>query len=236
MREINLSRNIDEIISYSKNNPPLDAAHHILYNLPHPDADLDQIEFVVMGMNPGESKQDLIAAPGTLHEETHRADFHEKFRDGRRAVSWTSKMKEMCGTSNLIQTEAFFWSSNNTSDAFEKRFGEKPKSRKMRPYFEFCADMNIDLINTYKPRAIVFPGLGWANLMADIYNLKATTKYTMPDKPNQKIAVIYEDSRGLDWIFTPHWTGTRGLTKNRREKIGRFIARYLNRPKREIEW
>ena len=114
---------IENIIKYSEKNSELKKAHHFLFNLPIPNADMNKIEFVVMGMNPGEANSVWEIIDKGMQQETHLSDFHESYGKGREKVPWTKKTITMCGTKNVVQTEAFFWSSKNIGEAFEDRFG-----------------------------------------------------------------------------------------------------------------
>ena len=214
---------VAKIIAYSKENDELMKSHHFLFNLPQPGADLEKIDFIVFGINPGESDEDWKAIDQPLQQETHLEDFHEKYRDGRNEVAWTSKIRKYCGTDNVVQTEAFFWSSKRVNEQhFDRRFGYSFNSERCKKHLRFCAELNSELISNYRPKAIIAPGLNLIDILPSIYNLVPSCIIKCP-KTGHRLVEKYYSSEKLPWIFTKHWSGARGMTQEQTDIISKYI-------------
>ncbi|MBI1405248.1 MAG: hypothetical protein GC145_03875 [Caulobacter sp.] len=195
-----LAANIERIAAYTARHPELKSAHHFLYDLRSPPDGLPR--FVVMGINPGETKRDWDLSP-TPTEETSRFDFHRRAEPSGSALRWARLAGDYLDHADYVLAEVFFWSSPDLR-VFGERFGPLAKS----PHLDFCRDMNRDLIEVYQPEAVVAPGLGSAGLCARLYGL--TPLRTIQDA-GARVAEIYCDGV-RPWVFTKHWTGAFGLT------------------------
>lgn len=219
-----LDQCVSRIIEYTEANPVLGQAHHFLFNLPLPECDLDAVQFVVMGINPGEAPDDWLLINEPMQQETHLADFHEQYGNGRAAVPWTDWVLRMCGTNNVVQSEAFFWSSRSTRpEHFLDRFGFSMTDNACRPHLKFCRDMNAKLFESHKPSAVIVPGLGLYDLLEPIYDLSRHDTRSCPHT-GHRLVVAATDSCGIPWLFTKHWTGARGFTDSQRALIQDSIA------------
>ena len=220
---MNLDELIEEVSEYSKEHTMLAKAHHFTFAKLHPKSLSEEIEFVVMGMNPGETKQDWKEHPGNLHEETCRHDFRGVKKLGTNSENWHDNVSYFCGTSDVFLTEAFFWSSANTGKAFEEKFGATVKCPCIRPHFNFCRDQNLQLIEELNPRVVIAPGLTWRKFIASIYGLKEVKTIYCDNKPTHRLIVEYIDASRRPWIFTKHWSGARGFTNSQKDKIAKYI-------------
>lgn len=227
---MNLDSLIEEVSKYSKSMPGLKKAHHFKFAKPHPDHSKRGTKFVVMGMNPGETDQDWKDHPKSLCEEVYEETLRYDFREGKKIANnskkWRANITDICGTSDVFQTEAFFWSSGNVRRKFEEKFGAKAQCPCMRHHFEFCKSVNLKLIAKLNPNAVVAPGLGWSNFLASIYNLKSPTTVYCKEKPNHRLIIQFEDAKGLPWIFTKHWSGARGFSNSQKHVIANYIQNF----------
>ena len=137
--KIKLLRNIERVSDYTAAHTELRAAHHFLYDLRHPKD--GQPQYVVMGVNPGETARDWMIAPEPT-EETSRCDFHDEVGSGRNAIRWSKAARYFLDDADYVLAELFFWSSSD-SRAFTGRFGPLAKSK----HLPFCVELNNDLIN-----------------------------------------------------------------------------------------
>lgn len=200
-----MAANIARVADYTARHAELLAAHHFLYDLKHPRQGTPQ--FVVMGVNPGETAYDWHIAPRPT-EETSRFDFHTERGVGRSAVRWAKAASYFLDAADYVLAELFFWSSAD-GRAFVERFGPLAKSK----HLPFCVQMNRDLIETYHPRAVVLPGLTHVPLVQALYGLRPVG--TVRDG-NARVAEHYTDGK-RPWVFTKHWTAAFGFSKLQRE-------------------
>lgn len=201
-----LLRNIERLAAYTAEHAELRAAHHFLYDLRFPKEGSPQ--FVVMGVNPGETDQDWQIAPEPT-EETSRYDFHDEVGPGRSAIRWSKAARYFLDEADYVLAEIFFWSSYD-GRIFRERFGPMEKS----PHLAICAEMNRDLIDIYQPRAVVLPGLTYARLVQRLFGL---THEQSIDLSGVRVAECYSDGV-RPWVFTKHWTAAFGFSKAQREK------------------
>lgn len=162
-----LDSNIEAIRRYTAEHPELRKAHHFLYDLPL-NRDAAPPEIVVMGINPGETQVDRDACLGPT-EETWSYDFHEHSPQGRSRGSkrWRDLTAGFTAGRSVVFTELFFWSSNNHKELLE-RFGSLWGS----DHLSFCIEMNRDLIESYRPKAVIFVGLSNSKEAANIFGLE----------------------------------------------------------------
>ncbi|MDO8321327.1 MAG: hypothetical protein Q7T23_00145 [Phenylobacterium sp.] len=208
-----LLANIERLASYTKAHSDLRGAHHFLYDLRHPAQGAP--EYVIMGVNPGETEHDWTISPTTT-EETSRYDFHKEVGPGRSAIRWTSSARFFLDDADYVLTELFFWSSRD-SLAFRERYGKLALS----PHLALCTELNRALIEIYQPRAVVLPGLGNHELCRSLYELQHNETVV---HEGTRIVEHYTDGR-RPWIFTKHWTASFGFSKSQRQAVLSYIRR-----------
>lgn len=210
-----LSENVALIRSYTQANDELKLAHHFLYDLRSPQD--GEPRFVVMGINPGETPSDWEKSR-TPTEETSEYDFHVEVGSGRSAIRWSKAAAFYLDDADYVQAELFFWSSADSGKAFSDRFGSLRRSR----HLPFCTVLNEQLIQHYQPRAVVFPGIGYAGLAGDLYGLKPIA--SLSDSKHRLVEHMTDGVR--PWLFTKHWTGSFGLTMSHREAIRDYVRNH----------
>lgn len=211
-----LAANIERLAAYTADHPELRLAHHFLYDLRFPKNGVPQ--FVVMGVNPGETDRDWQIAPAPT-EETSRYDFHDEVGSGRSAIRWSKAAQYFLDNADYVLAEIFFWSSYD-SRVFVERFGPMAKSK----HLSLCVEMNLDLIEAYQPKAVILPGLTHAKLVGQLYGL---TLVEAISEGGHRIAEHYTDGQ-RPWVFTKHWTAAFGFSRAQRETTRQSIRRAVN--------
>jgi hypothetical protein len=213
-----LDSNIDAIRRYSAKHAELRKAHHFLYDLPL-NADAGPPELVVMGINPGETPRDRCACPGPT-EETSKRDFHEASPMDRSPQSkrWRTLTADFTGGRSVVFTELFFWSSKNYAELLERH---KPLWNSA--HLKFCIDMNRDLIEAYQPKAVIFVGLSNSGRVARAFGLS----HVKTHRPSGTRLVEHFQDERRPWLFTNHWTGSRGFSEPQRKAIVHYLKRCL---------
>lgn len=113
----------------------------------------------------------------------------------------------------------FFWSSKDLTE-FRRRFGSLEKS----PHLCFCTRLNKELVNEHMPNAVIFTGVTYSKLIADLYDLKYEDRL-MAVNGHRLVERFTDGVR--PWIFTKHWSGSRGFSKGQRYAIKNYIAQKL---------
>jgi hypothetical protein len=213
-----LDSNIEAIRRYTAKHAELREAHHFLYDLPLNER-AGPPEVVVMGINPGETQIDKDACPGPT-EETSKYDFHEHSPLGRSPGSkrWRDLTAKFTGGRSVVFTELFFWSSKNHAELLE-RFESLWGSRRLR----FCIDMNRDLIEAYQPKAVIFVDLNNSKKAASAFELEYVETLRVY---GTRVLEHYRDKH-RSWLFTKHWTGSRGFTVAQRDAIRGYLEQNL---------
>lgn len=207
-----LMTDIEEIEQYTGRHQELLKAHHFLFDLVHPVGATPK--FVVMGINPGESKgNDLHPGPT---QETSKFDFHGV---GRASLPWTRKTLKFLDGEPFVMTEIFFWSSVDEADF--RVGGRYEGPLKQSPHLEFCVRKNKKLIAAYRPRAVIVAGLGQSSLCATAFELDHVRTVRRNDR--KRTCEIYRQKNGVPWIVAKHWTGARGFTCEDAELIKNSI-------------
>jgi hypothetical protein len=219
MERTRLDSNIEAIRRYRDENAVLQQAHHFLYDLPL-DKHAGRPEVVVMGINPGETQFDRDSCLGPT-EETWQHDFHADSRLGRSQGSkrWRDSMKFFSLGRPVIQTELFFWSSNDQAE-FKERFGPLWASKHLR----FCTDMNRSLLDIYQPRFVIFVGLSDSARVAGQFGLRLIDSVK---EHRHRLVDHYEDSV-RPWFFTKHWSGSFGFSQSQKDRIKDYIQKHTN--------
>jgi len=220
-----LDNDKETILAYMEQNIELKYSPYIIYDLPLPDSDKNNVEFVVMAINPGESARNWKYLNDVESFKNKPDGSYFVTSKGRRQSPWSKQIKKFCGTDNVVQTEAFFWSTKSIKDEdFKDRFGYSFKSKECQKHLVFCKQLNQERINFYNPKALVVSGLGLIKQIADLYNLKPSRTIKCPEKGHRLIETFRCD-QDRPWIFTKHWSNSRGFTENQKDIISNYITR-----------
>lgn len=214
---------LNSVRTYSKANSDLSLSHHFLYALPiDPIASQASYDFLVLGVNPGETDDswDIINEPG--QEESFEHDFHEVAnRTTRGRENWRKKIRSTLPQGATILSELFFWSSKNIAE-LNKRF---PTWRDGQ-HIAFCTAKNIELIESVRPQAVIFSGFSEIKLVRNLFGLRQQ-KVERCCACDLKIAELHDDGT-RKWFFVPHLSGSKGVTNRQRKLASDFISRELN--------
>src|SRR5262249_48305597 len=134
---------------------------------------------------------------------------------------WLANLEFFLGTTNVVLTYCFFWSARNGME-FQKRYGALSWLRNSS-HLKFCAILNRELINRYQPKAVIFTGVSHAELVANCYNLQHVNSVSIT---NNRLIEHYSDGKH-PWIFTKHWSGSFGFSKEQRKRTRSYIASVL---------
>ena len=222
--------NLNKIRSYTRMHRELMKSHHFLYNCPLGKVS-DKAEAIVIGMNPGETKDDWKYNKNLPCEESHEFDFHDeldKQGDNRSqsSINWERTCNEYLGTDEIFLSEFFFWSSSQVGEdkkkgeTFKDRFGNTFKNS--QHHLHFCKEQNLDLIKYHQPKIIVGTGTTHADFLGQIYNLNHIK--TIEDKYGSKRrrVIIHFELMNIPFLFTPHWTAGR-VSNSEKSKIKEYI-------------
>lgn len=211
---------LEEIRNYTTANPALRACHHFSFDFRL--GAFDRATFIIMGLNPGETPDDYGVAPGPA-EESSLVDYRQGV-DSPSRRRWFRTCREIVGGDSVTLSELFFWSSPDLR-ILQARLGPLARS----PHAAFCRDLNQRLIAAHQPAAVVLPGLSLIPLAAALYGLTLVT--TLHDAKGRLI--VHCEQNGLPWIFTRHWSGARGFTRESRETISAYLRALPMRRARE---
>ena len=220
-----------EIVDYTAKHPELQKAHTFVYDYPVFDnfRTLGKPEFVVMGINPGETEPDREErkrweAQGRVWI-TRPSTWNGARSYTRSAKVWADNCKYYTNSERVVSTEVFFWSATDGSE-FNQRFGMLWKS----PHLGFCVRMNRVLLDAYSPRAVIIPGIGLAEKIRAEFKLTLIDSKVDSRNGNNLIKHYRDRNSGLPWIFTKHWTGSFGLSEEQRMAMRTYIQGVLNEP------
>lgn len=215
MNREKLDRAIESIRDYTGKHPALSCAHHFLYDLPL-DKKAGRPKIVVMGINPGESERDRQACHGPT-EETWNHDFHETVTSGRSRGSknWRKNAIFFADGQSVVFTELFFWSSSNLVE-FRQRYGGPWWASQ---HLAFCVEKNRILISEYRPKSVIFTGIGSSNRVAEVFGLQLVDTRK---SGGSRLVVHYRDEF-RPWFFTKHWSGSFGFSNNQKLAIKNYI-------------
>ena len=223
-----IEETILNIREHTMQNPELLNAHHFTFDLKIQDHTQTTNNYIVIGLNPGETGCYQICEGPT--EESSLKDFFIDAGLGktRSATRWSDCAEYFLGTNgNIIATNFFFWSSRNSTSEFTKKFSYQYIKN---PHFDFCRDMNIRLFDYYKPNVIVAPGISMSQLMKKKYNLgQMVNQLTNFDHSNNRNIRLIEhyDYQGIPFIFTKHWTARWGANTDEKAQIKEYLEDYL---------
>lgn len=212
----NLHRALEAIRSFPHKHPSLMKSHHFLFDLPM-DSNTTRCEYIMMGINPGETDADWTHAPRSAAENypieaSSSYDFRiaRKIVKNRSAKNWDTRSKSVLGTSDIFYTELFFWSSRNQKE-LEKRFGALTDLND--DVLLFCKEQNEVMFRARSPKAVVFSGLGHLNLVSNLYGLTPLRGGRMDLKNGSARLLIAKTDGARPWFFLPHLTGSRGFSR-----------------------
>lgn len=133
--------------------PELKKAHHFVFDCPLDRSYQVPSEYVWLSVHPSEGDDDWNLCPHNT-EETRDYNFQLEHGPSVGSQGRLKKLRWFLGD-ELFQrttlTMQFFWSVNNTNAAFKERFGY-PFNR--HPHQDFCNQMNLELINRIRPKAV----------------------------------------------------------------------------------
>ena len=222
-RSKDLEELLDDVRRYGSKHSELRAAHHFLFSLPHPcSLNTTQVDFLVMGINPGETAACRAIAKGEGNEESFLEDYQQRGSDytpGRRR--WFARVQRILPGAACVFSELFFWSTPSTSD-LKKRYGPLHKNK----HLDFCRDANLRLLDLLRPRVVVFPGLTAIPVVVNKYSLSVMRNPPIRCKrTSHRLVEHFADGAGRDWIFTKHWSGGRGFSREQEEVIKDYILK-----------
>lgn len=213
-----IQQNIRRIREYTAEHPELQQAHHFLYDKRYCSKE-QPVQYVVMGVNPGETSPDWEQWPasrGTPTEESSEFSFHAHGEPSRSAKAWRARVTNILGTDAVVLAEAFFWSSKDRSE-LEKRYGRLEGSA----HLEFCASLNRDLLDFHQPKCVIVSGLRDRDLLSSAYSLKRGE----PAINGAKGRLIEPFTDGIrPWIFTKHLSAGF-FAAGERDQIKAYLAR-----------
>lgn len=204
-----------KVRKYDLQNPDLHQSHHFLFGK-FTQRELSSPNVLLMGFNPGETKQDWLKTKGSRSEESLLIDFHSDHPTPS-AKRWYSAIDFFLPNSNIIMTELFFWSTSNIAE-LERKYGTLDSRNK---HLDFCTGINHQLIEALNTKLIIFSGLTHLKRVAKIFGL---TVLNIESVDGSKVAALAIDEKNRKWIFTKHWTGSFGFTMRQRNAVKDIIA------------
>jgi hypothetical protein len=211
---IELTALLTNVRDYDSNSFDLKKSHHFLFGK-YLFRNKSCHNVILMGFNPGETNSDWVKTNGERSEESFQYDFHSS-NPTSAAKRWNSAVDYFLPNSNIVSTEFFFWSTPNIKDLVKKYGPIDPSNC----HLNFCIDINSQLIKLLKPDLIIFTGISHASIVAKMYELHITETIT---ENNSKIAISAHDKHKNKWIFTKHWTGSFGFSKDQKTIIKNLI-------------
>jgi|GEM_PF-4143397 len=209
---------LEEIRTFPDKHPSLMKSHHFLFDLPI-DNGVTHCEYVLMGINPGETNADWTLAPrgvGEIYptEASSAYDFRiaKKVEKNRSAKNWDTRSRNLLGTSNIFYAELFFWSSANQEE-LEARFGRLKDLKKN--VLLFCKEQNDVMFKERRPKAVVSSGLGNMDLVSDLYGLVPLDAGRSDLRSGNTRLLIVKTDGTRPWFFVPHLSNSRGLSRER---------------------
>ena len=167
-------------------------------------------------------------------EETYSYDFHDdkdpsvwlsksKKKKPRNSLNWTKKITQICGNNKVVQSELFFWSSNDKGKAFKEKFGYE--LIKNNPHLKFCVRQNKLLIRFYKTKLVIYNGLGEEKELINQFNLVNKSITYRKKTSSKKLAVGYMDESDRPFLILDHISSSRGQKNLDRENMGILVSR-----------
>lgn len=201
---------IDMIEKYTKKNSDLWRCHHYMFDKPLLDDELivDRLDYLVMGINPGETEQCRNKFPKSDNkipfEETSRRNDLLSDQKEISSLKWEKKCIDILGKSKIILGEMFFWSTPKERDIYQYFSKEQ-----LVNHYRFCTEINIAMIKIRQPKVIVFPGISKEIKVAELYNLKPSNRKLIFDCHQRGKLLSFWSHEAIPWVFSKHWSGAR---------------------------
>ncbi|MBG0803985.1 hypothetical protein IYW40_21210 [Methylocystis sp. H4A] len=213
---------LEAIRTFPDKHPSLMKSHHFLFDLPI-DNNVTGCEYILMGINPGETDADWTRAPrgaGEIYptEASSSYDFRvaRKIEKNRSAKNWDTRSRKVLGTSDIFYTELFFWSSPNRGK-LEAQFGRLKDLKKN--VLLFCKEQNEVMFKERHPKAIVVSGLRDLGLVSDLYGLSPLDDGRLDLNSGDARLLIAKTDGTRPWFFLPHLSGSFGFSGERMSMI-----------------
>lgn len=203
-----ISKALGKIRNYPKEHKELLNAHHFVFNVPL-FKNIVKADAIIIGLNPGETREDFLYNKDLPTEESSEFDFHDIIGKSKSATKFQNRCKFYLETENIFLTEFFFWSSNQAGEdkkkieTFSGKFGYKFLDC---PHFNFCKKLNLELIKYHNPKIIIALGNSYREFFSSIYNLKFI-KDSRCELDKRTLAIAHYEFLNIPFLFTPHWTG-----------------------------
>jgi hypothetical protein len=195
-----------KVIEYTNQHSELGEAHHYDFAITLTGA----VDYFVMGLNPGETDQDRQLRSGKGHFNPY-----DKPPFSRSSKAWQTRSKNLLGTEDLLYGDFFFWSSSDTGRSFVDRFGT---SLEKSPHLSFCTSMIGQLVDFYKPKALIIPGLKLATIVPSLYG---PISYVCTRKHGKTRLIEHYADGVRPWLFVKHY---RRLSKPEMTTIKAYLA------------
>ncbi|RYD86051.1 MAG: hypothetical protein EOP84_00320 [Verrucomicrobiaceae bacterium] len=174
---------IREIREFTAADPKLASCHHFLFDLPlnrrskselgaEPDPLPEPLtRYVVLGLNPAGDSAGWSACPKAGQAARWHGCEETSLRDGfdlerRRSQQYSKLVYKLLSTWDVVQSELFFWSTDNIREAFTTRFGQPFDGS---GYLAWCAQRNWKLLEHYRPCGVIVAGMQGASALAKHY-------------------------------------------------------------------
>jgi hypothetical protein len=220
---------LTQVREFTVRNARLCKSHHFVFDLPQ-FPDTNSCDYVVMGLNPGESSEETQQASNgtvsiTAREQTSEHPLDSRATKTRSAKGWETRVKNFLDTSEVYATQLFFWSSSDLKH-LEERYGNL-RSRENMAVMAFCADMNRVLFLRRKPKAVILTGSDYDDIAKTLYALKLveTTKYRTAK--NLEFSLVHMHDGERPWFVVPHLSGAWGFTNEIRREMSSYIRANL---------
>jgi hypothetical protein len=138
---------------------------------------------------------------------------------------WTNAIIDVCGSDNIVQTEGFFWSSENSKADFKSRFDTKPQKS---PHLPFCKVMNDHLFDFYDTKVVIVAGFEFRRIAIRQYGLKLVAPPTKRERLRGSLIEHYADERRRHWVFTLHWTNGYGFSNGEKAEVKSYVRNALD--------
>lgn len=175
---------IKEVRAYTAADARLASCHHFLFDLPlnrKSQRELDAaeeidpgpvgVQFIVVGLNPAGDDKGWGSCPKTdASRRWHGCEetcLHDGFDlEHRRSQPYSKLVYKLLATWDVVQSELFFWSTDDIEEAFKARFGHEYGTS---PHLGWCAERNWMLFEHYSPKAIIVAGMKGIDTLTRFY-------------------------------------------------------------------
>ncbi|MEM9421576.1 MAG: hypothetical protein AAF986_03565 [Pseudomonadota bacterium] len=213
---------LQSIRDYQSKHADLQACHHFTFDR-RVNADGVKPVVAVIGMNPGEVKKDWRDFPtSTPLEESSEFDFRDGQKRPRNSTKWLNNIGRFLDGKPATTTEFFLWSTPDTDESFVERFGHAFEDS---PHFDFCTKSNLALLEAHDIQLVVCPGLKSLEIANGRYGLRHVD--TMRDERDGHRLVEHYEGQSRTWLFTKHWSGSRGFDAEQMNLIKEYILKQI---------